>query len=149
MQIEKLLLSLIVLICFVFVSQAQRAYTIGKKFGGGIVFVVSPDGRHGLIAETQDQGTCNWNEAFSLISNPANHSAPGKTFTDWRLPNKEELSKLFKQRKIVGGFTNYYYWSSTENSNDKGHIWNKTLTSGAEMSNAKCALKYVRAVRSF
>ena len=147
-QMKKLVLLSFMLLAFIQL-QAQKKLTIGKKFGGGIVFNVTPDGLHGLIVETQDQGTCNWNEAFTLIANPANHSRAGKAFNDWRLPDKEELYKLFKHRKTVGGFTNYYYWSSTENSQDKRQMWNKTFTSGAEMANAKCAIKYVRAVRAF
>lgn len=143
---KKLVLLSLMLLAFIQL-QAQKKLTIGKKFGGGIVFNVTPDGLHGLIVETQDQGTCNWNEASTLIANPANHSSAGKAFNDWRLPDKEEMRKLYKQRKIVGGFTNYYYWSSTENSNT--HVWNKTFARDSEMANAKCAIKYVRSVRRF
>lgn len=144
---KNLFLTVLVLFCLVFALQAQKRQTIGNKFGGGIVFNVTPDGLHGLIVETQDQGTCNWNEAPALIANPANHSAAGRAFTDWRLPDKEEMYKLYKQRKIIDGFTNYYYWSSTEK--DKTHAWNKAFTSGAEMINVKFAIKYIRAIRKF
>jgi hypothetical protein len=144
---KKLFLTALVLLGLILALQAQKRQTIGKKYGGGIVFNVTPDGLHGLIVETQDQGACNWNEAPALIANPSNHSAAGKAFTDWRLPDKEEMYKLYKQRKIVGGFTNYYYWSSTEK--DTAYVWNKTFTSGAEMTNIKFAIKYVRAIRKF
>jgi len=146
---KNLVLTIFVLFGLAFVSQAQKKHTIGKKFGGGIVFNLTPDGLHGLIAETQDQGTCNWHKAQEMIANPANHSITGKAFTDWRLPDMAEMYKLYQMKKIVGGFTNYYYWSSTENSKDKAQVWNKTFTSGAEMTNAKCAMKYVRAIRKF
>lgn len=149
MRMNKLILIAIMILGMVFESQAQKKQRIGNKFGGGIVFSVTPDGLHGLIAETQDQGTCNWDEAHALIANPSNHSLPGRTFTDWRLPDKEEIGKLFRQRRFVGGFTNYYYWTSTENGKIISQIWNKTFTSGAEMTNAKCAIKYVRAIRAF
>ena len=148
-KMKKLILTAFVLLGFITILQAQKKLTIGKKTGGGIVFNVTPDGLHGLIVETQDQGTCNWNQAPALIANPVNHSPKGKAYSDWRLPNMEEIYQLYKQRKIVGGLTNYYYWSSTENNKDKAQVWNKSFTSGGEMANAKCAIKYVRAIRNF
>ena len=40
-----------------FVTQALvgTQHTIGEAFGGGIVFYVTPNGTHGLVAVTQDQ----------------------------------------------------------------------------------------------
>jgi hypothetical protein len=35
----------------------------------------------------------------------------------WRLPTKEELNEMYKNRDMVGGFANNYYWSSTEYGN--------------------------------
>ena len=32
----------------------------------------------------------------------------------WRLPTKDELNILFENKAIIGGFTENYYWSSTE-----------------------------------
>jgi hypothetical protein len=43
--------------------QAQKTHTIGEKFGCGIIiFDFTPDGHHGLIAKTQDQGMFTWNK---------------------------------------------------------------------------------------
>jgi hypothetical protein len=52
--------------------QAQKTHTIGERFGGGIIFDVTPNGQHGLIAKTQDQGMFTWNQARALISDPSN-----------------------------------------------------------------------------
>ena len=104
-HMKNLLLTTLVLFGLAFVSQAQNTHTIGEKFDGGIVFEVTPDGQHGLIAKPQDQGMCNWNEAQALIEKLAKQRAAGKTLTGWRLPKKEELDKLFERRQIVGGFT--------------------------------------------
>lgn len=85
---------------------------IGEAFGGGIVFDVSAGGLHGLIAETIDQGECAWYEASYIVEN-GQHSEAGKAFTDWRLPNLEELNKLWNQEAIVGSFAESMYWSSS------------------------------------
>jgi len=144
---KKLILTAFVLLGLILVSQAQKKHTIGEKFGGGIVFSISPDGLHGLIAKTQDQGMCSWNEAPDLIANIANNSAAGKAFTKWRLPEKDELDKLFDQREIVGGFTSNRYWSSTENGRERA--WNLIFSSGDLAANGKTFTMHVRAVRKF
>jgi len=42
-------------------------------------------------------------------------------YSDWHLPSKDELRKLFENRTSIGGFVNEYYWSSTE------YFWNNTV----------------------
>ena len=80
---------------------------------GGYVFYVSPDGEHGLVAATQDQSTgSNWNDAFGLVNNNANHDVAGANFTDWRLPTKDELNMMYLKKDEIGGFANNNYWSS-------------------------------------
>ncbi|OFZ16950.1 MAG: hypothetical protein A3D92_17110 [Bacteroidetes bacterium RIFCSPHIGHO2_02_FULL_44_7] len=84
---------------------------------GGYVFWISADGKHGLVAETQDQGYSNWYGAQNVISNPNNHSVDGQKFRDWRLPTLYELSEIHAQQVAIGGINIYdYYWSSTEYS---------------------------------
>jgi hypothetical protein len=69
----------------------------------------------------------------------------------WRLPTKEELEAMYTQlhKKGLGSFGhNYYYWSSTENGNNKA--WFQDFDDGVQTnadklnSNALC----VRAVRA-
>lgn len=38
----------------------------------------------------------------------------GGGFTDWSLPCKDELQKQYEKRNLIGGFSNGWYWSSTE-----------------------------------
>lgn len=107
-----LLLTAFVLLDFVLVSQTQTKHTIGEKFGGGIVFYVSSDSLHGVIAETKVQGKCKFNKALELIANPENHSETGKAFTDWRLPTSLEVYFIYQHKNIVDA--KKMYWSSTE-----------------------------------
>lgn len=46
----------------------------------------------------------------------------------WHLPTQEELSFLYKNRQKIGGFTNTYYWSSTE-INEKS-AWRHSFSFG-------------------
>jgi hypothetical protein len=34
--------------------------------------------------------------------------------TDWFFPSKDELNKLYLNQVAIGGFADYYYWSSSE-----------------------------------
>jgi hypothetical protein len=38
----------------------------------------------------------------------------GGGYSDWSLPSKNELQKQYEKRNFVGGFSNGWYWSSTE-----------------------------------
>uniref|UniRef100_UPI004047221E Lcl domain-containing protein n=1 Tax=Algoriphagus sp. TaxID=1872435 RepID=UPI004047221E len=124
--------------------------TIGESYGGGIVFYVTPDGLHGLIAETQDQAVnSTWYDAQNRISDPANHSTAGKKFTDWRLPTKNELNLLYLQKNAgtVGGFTGNYYYNSTENT--YAEAWYQTFNDGGMGTTSKLSTAYIRAIRAF
>ena len=126
-------------------------HTISETFGGGIVFYVTTDGLHGLIAETQNQSTgSDWYSAQDVISNPANHSAPGLLFTDWRLPTKYELNLMYNARSTIGGFATFYYWSSTETVNfNSPFAWYQYFGSGNQDGANKNDAYYVRAIRAF
>ena len=115
---------------------------------GGYVFWFSADGKHGLVAETQDQGIGAWYEAKNLISNPSNHSVNGQKFRDWRMPTKYELNEMYVQRAAIGGFGNNFYWSSTEA--DSFNAWSQIISLGYQDNTQKSnPSNYVRAVRAF
>lgn len=118
---------------------------------GGYVFYVTPDGKHGLVAATQDQdnGSSTWFEAQNAISNPANHNTDGKKFTDWRLPTLYELELIYNQRNNIGGFATSHYWSSTEDDNT--YVWTMRFSDGLQIQSNKSNVtgKNIRAVRAF
>jgi len=71
----------------------------------------------------------------------------GGDYTDWYLPSKDELNKLWGTRTLVGGFSTSTYWSSSEVSSTSA--WFQNFTNGNQLSNTKSTTNYVRAVRAF
>ena len=128
---------------------SSRIYTIGLwPELGGYVFRISADGRHGLVAETQNQSaSSSWYYTQDVISNPVNHSTNGQKFMDWRLPTKYELNEMYLQKEAIGDFASFYYWSSTEA--DNFFAWRQDFTSGGQFGTSKGNLYYVRSVRAF
>ncbi len=127
---------------------------IGESFGGGIVFYKDASNEHGLIAAPSDQsdgiqwyngsylrtnatptlpftGLGNTNQIIA-VQGDGNYAAKLcadlvlNGFDDWYLPAKSELVELYNERKNVGGFSDNFYWASTENDNDIG-AWRDSL----------------------
>lgn len=71
----------------------------------------------------------------------------GGGFNDWYLPSKDELNKLYVNKAVVGGFSNYDYWSSTENSATSA--WVQLFSNGYQFVDNKMDADLVRPVRSF
>lgn len=82
-------------------------------------------------------GYMTWNEAVETCKK----LGPG-----WRLPTKNELNMLYKNRKEIGGFAYNYYWSSTEV--DNLDAWFQDFDDGVQYFNYKFTTFYVRAVRA-
>ena len=68
-------------------------------------------------------------------------------YSDWYLPSKDELNKLYIKRVAVGGFAIGTYWSSSEN--DGNNAWLQTFVNGNQSNSTKNLPLYVRAVRAF
>jgi hypothetical protein len=69
----------------------------------------------------------------------------------WRLPTRAELNILYKNKGKIGGFTDDYYWSSTENNKLYGQygVWLKDFGKlGYEVDYTISSTYRVRAVRS-
>jgi hypothetical protein len=68
-------------------------------------------------------------------------------YSDWYLPSKDELNKLYLNRVAIGGFTTGQYWSSSESAANAA--WSQSFSSGGQVNPGKANLYRVRAVRSF
>lgn len=66
----------------------------------------------GLVVSRDDAGKSGWGTALSLCKN---YTAGG--FNDWSLPSKDELVKLYNNKKLIGSFKDEDYWSSSVCSN--------------------------------
>ena len=77
----------------------------------------------------------------------------GGGYTDWYLPSKDELNKLYLNRVAIGGFisnSNGLYWSSSEIQSYPYHsAWLQDFSNGGPLSIFKNFDVNVRAIRSF
>jgi hypothetical protein len=76
-------------------------------------------------------------------------------YSDWFLPSQDELNEMYLnigQGNVlglgnVGGFANYYYWSSTEGA--PNNAWVQGFYDGYQYNTNKSTTYIVRAVRAF
>ncbi|MEJ5363247.1 MAG: DUF1566 domain-containing protein [Spirochaetota bacterium] len=69
------------------------------------------------------------------------------SFDGWYLPSKDELQQLFQYKSMIGNFTSYNYWSSTESTTSKA--WCQNFNSGTQSTQYKNSAYRVRAIRQF
>jgi len=82
------------------------------------------------------------------ICNEYSVTVGGVTYSGWYLPSKFELNLLYLQNSVVGGFSTYSYWSSTEYDSD--YVWRQNFYSGSQFIADKYgSAVYVRAIRAF
>ena len=87
---------------------------------------------------------CSSNDIAARIC--SNYEA--NTYTDWFLPSKDELNKLYLNKKIIQDLDNANrYWSSTESNANEA--WIQDYLDGHQSSHGKLAAAHVRAIRNF
>lgn len=155
-------------------------HEIGEFYGGGIVFYVDDSGQHGLISSTSDQATSSAWGCVSIVISGADGTSIGtglqntndiitgcsesgtaaricydlvlNGYSDWYLPSKDELSLMYTNSNLIGGFntgTSSYYWSSSE-YNNSDLAWQVRFWNGSTIGCYKSGGAYrVRAIRSF
>ena len=85
--------------------------------------------------------------AAGLADAYANPDTGTGVYSDWYLPSKDELNKLYGNRALIGGFAIDSYWSSTEQW--AGNAWYQFFGDGSQQFNGKSTSFSVRPVRSF
>jgi hypothetical protein len=68
-------------------------------------------------------------------------------YSDWYLPSRDELNKLYLIQTPIGGFTAANYWSSSELYFNGA--WAQAFTTGVQGNDGKNLMRPVRAVRAF
>ena len=68
-------------------------------------------------------------------------------YSDWYLPSKDELNKLYLNKAAIGGFSNNAYWTSSES--DAGFSFVSYFNNGTQGINSKSTTNSVRAIRTF
>jgi len=78
----------------------------------------------------------------------------GGGHSDWYLPSKDELYKLYVNSDAIGGFhtargDRHLYWSSSQNADYASHAWVQFLCDGGQHNYTEDDTYRVRAVRAF
>jgi uncharacterized protein (TIGR03437 family) len=68
-------------------------------------------------------------------------------YSDWYLPSKDELNKLYLNRDEITGLTDNYYWSSSEQSVNE--VWIQSFITGVQSTYEKGGNLLVHPIRSF
>lgn len=66
-------------------------------------------------------------------------------YSDWFLPSKDELNKLYLNRSAIGGFIYDGWWSSSV----EGDPWIQVFSTGGQFQSVRLNVGFVRPIRSF
>jgi uncharacterized protein (TIGR02145 family) len=84
---------------------------------------------------------------FSAASICAALTIGGAAAGDWYLPSKGELNQMNVNKTIIGGFSPFAYWSSSEFN--KGNAWIQSFSGTIVNTDNTYENHYVRAIRAF
>ena len=95
----------------------------------------------------QNQAAQDGSSFAATLCNEYSVTVNGVIYGDWYLPSKYELNLLYLQKNLVGGFSNYGYWTSTEMDFSNG--WAQNMGDGVQFGYLKNFTYRVRAIRAF
>jgi len=136
-------------------ARPGRSYKAGDTGpAGGLVFYDKGNNSNGWryleAAPPEFEFKTNWNSANEMCK-----LLNINGFTDWRLPDRDELSFMYLnlKQKGLGGFSNDTYWSSTEEHSiitlTMHHNFGNGIIFGADLIGRGLISYKVRAVREF
>jgi hypothetical protein len=157
------------------VSFTTAPLSIGMSYAGGIVFDLDSTGQHGMVCAPSDQGSYEWGCIGTQIPNISTAVGTGAInsasimagctqrpiaasvcadlvlngYSDWYLPSLGELQLMYSNLHTqgIGGFTNDYYWSSSQDG--ANYAWRVFFDNGNAYTGIKDRSRQVRAVRAF
>ena len=112
-----------------------------------LIYDIGPDyeeWRYLMVAPADTEIKANWNEARNKIK-----ELNIEGFTDWRLPDREQLNILFQNfhRHGLGDFQNERYWSSKKDVSN--YVWDQDFANGSQGANFNSSEYFVRAIRVY
>lgn len=117
-------------------SEKNDTYISSNSHVNGFSTVILKD--CSLEVKTEDEkGSLNWNEAKSICE------AFGQ---GWRLPDKDELNCLYKNKDKIGGFKRDWYWSSGRVG--QFNVWVQSFSNGKQFGYSAGNSAKLRCVRS-
>ena len=148
-----------------------KTYSVGTYYAelGGWVVSINSTGTHGLVISGQKLGTVTIdidpvheisnvvNNAYELISNPANYNSDGQEFYDWRMPTFHEMTNIVGAAYFNSSLTAFYKLSALDHAYWTSKPGNGTTTwsivdldaSGSLYSGSSNGTQNVIAVRAF
>jgi hypothetical protein len=160
------------------VTVAAPVLAIGDPYQGGVIAYLDGTGQHGLIAAPVNQSSgIRWYNGTNVVTGatalglgtgsanttaiiaaqggtPATYAAglarayTGGGYTDWYLPSKDELNRLYALKVLgFGSLGSSSYWSSSEISATSA--WTQIFGDGYQYGALKSTTIRVRAVRTF
>jgi hypothetical protein len=174
---------LYLLIIILVINSCKKAlYKIGQEYQGGIIFYIDSSDKHGLIAAPFDQGdSIEWGcqtlkipgadatkvgsglqNTIDIVNGCSSPNIAARVcydlvlngYDDWYLPSKDELYLMYKNKNVIGNFSNDIvapYWSSSEYEIHDA-AWRQCFGDGENGEQTiydKYNKYYVRAIRSF
>ena len=109
-----------------------RAFALTDRdtvLGESVSFTTSvPSGTiliEGLLVDRTDRGAVAWHNSTGsqLLANDLCSSSTVGGMTGWRLPTRDELVMLHRNRASIGGFLNTGYWSDEYAGNQISGTW--------------------------
>jgi TolB-like protein len=123
-------------------------YTGSPGPAGGIVFYDKGNKNDGWqyleAAPPSTEFQASWSDAITRCNNLVFGG-----FDNWVLPDKGQLDLMYKnlKQKGLGGFSNNWYRSSSQD--DNSYAWNQNFGDGRQANYTKSSTGSVRAVRAF
>lgn len=124
-------------------GNTQTTWVNGEGYGGTSTnYSTGQANTNAMKAQTGYTGG-----AAKVCDDYTNTETGTGVYSDWYLPSKGELIKLYINKVAIGGFANGYYWSSSEN--DADHAWGENFINGDQDLKCKYVTIRVRAIRAF
>lgn len=127
---------------------ADQSLAIQWYNGSNISIVTNTSlgtGQANTAAIVAAQGTGSY--AGQVCNDYTNTDTGTGVYSDWYLPSKDELNKLYLNKTVIGGFSDASYWSSSKYDID--NAWRQDFDNGnQDYLTGDLALR-VRSVRAF